>query len=172
MEKLLKQVKQLEIHIPDYAKLKPTVSAANVGWHIEHSLMVFVTIITGLENSDPALYKGSFTMNKFLVYALNKIPRGKARAPKIVQPVGEMIPENVLPQVEKAVAKIKALANLQKHHHFPHPYFGSLNLKETIKFLTIHTKHHLNIIEDILHVKPHRSNYFLGTQHFLIINYA
>jgi hypothetical protein len=153
MEKLLKQVKELEIHIPDYAKRQPAVSAANVGWHIEHSLMVFATIITALENSDPALYKGTFSMKKFLVYALNKIPRGRGQAPKVVQPVGEMIPENVLPQVGKAVAKIKALGSLQRHHHFPHPYFGKLNLKETIKFLKIHTKHHLKIIEDILNVK-------------------
>ena len=150
MEKLLKQIKELEMHIPNYAKLQTTVSAANVGWHIEHSLMVFVTIITALENSDPALYKGSFSMNKFLVYALNKIPRGRGKAPKVVQPVGEMIPENVLPQVEIAITKINALTNLQKHHHFPHPYFGKLNLKETIKFLIIHTRHHLNIINDIL----------------------
>ena len=153
MEKLLKHVRELEMHIPDYARLETTVSAANVGWHIEHSLMVFVTIISALENSDPALYKGTFSMNKLLVYALNKIPRGRGKAPKVVQPMGEMIPENVLPQVEKAIAKIKTLESLQKHHHFPHPYFGSLNLKETIKFLTIHTKHHLNIIDDILKVK-------------------
>ena len=153
MEKLLNQVRELEMHIPNYAVLQPTVSAANVGWHVEHSLMVFVTITTALENSDPALYKGKFSINKFLVYALNKIPRGRGKAPKIVQPVGDTNPENILPQVEKATAKIKGMASLQKHHHFPHPYFGSLNLKETIKFLTIHTKHHLNIIDDILKVK-------------------
>ena len=153
MEKLLRQVRELEMRIPDYATCEPTVSAANIGWHVEHSLMVFVTIVTALENSDPALYKGSFNMNKFLVYALNKIPRGRGKAPKVVQPMGESIPENVVPQVEKAIAKIKVLEELQKNHHFPHPYFGKLNLKETIKFLTIHTKHHLKIIDDILKVK-------------------
>ena len=153
MEKLLRQVRELEMRISDYATCEPTVSAANIGWHVEHSLMVFVTIVTALENSDPALYKGSFNMNKFLVYALNKIPRGRGKAPKVVQPPGESMPENVVPQVEKAIAKIKVLEGLQKNHHFPHPYFGKLNLKETIKFLTIHTKHHLKIIDDILKVK-------------------
>ncbi len=153
MEKLLNQVKKLEMHIPDYVKQQSTVSTANVGWHIEHSLMVFIIIITAVENSDPAIYKSTFNLNKLLVYTFNKIPRGKAKAPKIVQPLGEMIPENLITQVEKAFVKIKSLANLQKHHHFEHPYFGSLNLKETIKFLTIHTKHHLNIIDDIMKVK-------------------
>ncbi len=150
MEKLLKKVKELERHIPDYAKLQTTVSAANVGWHVEHSLLVFVTIITALENSNPALYKSNFNWNKWLVFTLNKIPRGRAKAPKIVQPMVGDLPENLIPQLEKAIAKIKALANLQKHHHFPHPYFGKLNLKETIKFLAIHTNHHLKIINDIL----------------------
>lgn len=153
MEKLLKQVRELEAHIPDYAVLQPTVSAANVGWHVEHSLMVFVTIIDALENSDPALYKGGFNMKKFLVYALNKIPRGRGKAPKVVQPLGDANPEKIIPQVEKAITKIKGMESLHKHHHFPHPYFGNLNLKETIKFLTIHTKHHLNIINDILKAK-------------------
>ena len=153
MEKLLKQIKELEMHIPNYAKQQASVSSANVGWHIEHSLLVFVTIISALENSDPAFYKGSFNMNKFLVYALNKIPRGRGKAPKVVQPVGDMVPENVLPMVEKAIEKVNVLASLQKHHHFPHPYFGKLNLNETVKFLAIHTKHHLNIINDILKVK-------------------
>ena len=153
MEKLLEKVKELERHIPNYTRLHTSVSTVNVGWHIEHSLMVFETIITALENSDPALYKRSFSMNKFLVYALNKIPRGRGKAPKVVQPIGDAIPKNLKLQVEKVIAKVHALANLQKHHHFPHPYFGSLNLKETIKFLTIHTNHHLKIIEDILKVK-------------------
>ena len=154
MEKLLNQVKKLEMHIPDYVKQQSTVSTANVGWHIEHSLMVFIIIITAVENSDPAIYKSTFNMNKLLVYTLNKIPRGRAQAPKIVQPLGEVIPENLIPQVEKAFLKIRSLANLQKNHHFDHPYFGKLNLSETIKFLTIHTNHHLKIINDILKLKP------------------
>ena len=150
MEKLLKLIKQLEKNIPNYAKQQKAISAANVGWHIDHSLLVFVRIITAMETSDPALYKSSFNLKKLLVYTFNKIPRGKAKAPKIVQPTGDITTDELLAHVDAAFKKIKALNNLQRHHHFDHPYFGKLNLKETNKFLAIHTNHHLKIINDIM----------------------
>ena len=150
MEKLLKLVKQLEMNVPNYAEQQTAVSAANVGWHIDHCLLVFVRIITAMESSDPALYKSSFNIKKMLVYTLNKIPRGKAKAPKIVQPTGDIVPKKLMENIDAATVKIKALTNLQKHHHFDHPYFGKLHLKETNKFLAIHTNHHLKIINDIM----------------------
>lgn len=150
MEKLLRLIKQLEMNVSNYAEQQTAISAANVGWHIEHSLLVFVRIITAMETSDPALYKSSFNLKKLLVYTLNKIPRGKAKAPKIVQPTEDMMPDKLMSNIETATLKIKALASLQKHHHFDHPYFGKLNLKETNKFLAIHTNHHLKIINDIM----------------------
>jgi hypothetical protein len=55
--------------------------------------------------------------------------------------------------IAKAKENIASLASAQKNHYFEHPYFGKLNLKPTIKFLKIHTKHHLKIINDILLVK-------------------
>ncbi len=150
MKKLFGQINELEKHVANYKSHQATVSAGTVGWHIEHSLMVFISIITTMENSNPANFKSSFKMNKFLVYFLNKIPRGKARAPKIVQPDGEIIPEKLMANIQTVKTKIQVLTQLQKNHHFPHPYFGDLNLKETIKFLGIHTNHHLKIINDIL----------------------
>jgi hypothetical protein len=42
---------------------------------------------------------------------------------------------------------------VSKDHFFEHPYFGKLKLKETIRFLEIHTTHHLSIIEDIVITK-------------------
>ena len=150
MEKLLRQVKELEKQISNYEKLQTSISTGSIGWHIEHALLVFETIITAVENSEPSLYTSSFKMNKFIVFTLNKIPRGRAKAPKVVQPVGELIPEKMRQLVEIVTEKIKGLPKLQKNHHFPHPFFGNLNLKETIKFLKIHTNHHLKIINDIL----------------------
>ena len=42
---------------------------------------------------------------------------------------------------------------IKKAHHnayFRHLIFGNLNKKRTIRFLQIHTAHHLKIIQDIL----------------------
>ena len=105
MEKLLKLIKQMEMNIPNYAIQQKAISAANVGWHIDHSLLVFVRIITAMETSDPALYKSSFNLKKLLVYTLNKIPRGRAKAPKIVQPTGDIIPDKLMTNVDAAFKK-------------------------------------------------------------------
>ena len=45
---------------------------------------------------------------------------------------------------------MKNWESLDKNTHFPHPFFGILNKKETENFLVLHTKHHLMIINDIL----------------------
>ena len=150
MKTIQDQIQQLQFHIPDYATTNAAVSSASVGWHIEHSLLVFVRIITAMETSDPAFYKSSFNIKKMFALTLNKIPRGKAKAPKIVQPIGDIFPEKLITNIEAATLKIKALKNLQKCHHFDHPYFGKLNFKETNKFLALHTNHHLKIIHDIM----------------------
>lgn len=33
---------------------------------------------------------------------------------------------------------------------FKHPYFGNLNVKDAIKMLKLHTRHHIDIINDII----------------------
>ena len=48
---------------------------------------------------------------------------------------------------KELVSKIEAI---DKRAYFIHHIFGSLNKEQTIRFLNIHTNHHLNIVEDIL----------------------
>jgi hypothetical protein len=45
---------------------------------------------------------------------------------------------------------MEALEKAEKNQFFPHPFLGNLNKKQTIHFLSIHTLHHLKIINDIL----------------------
>ena len=52
--------------------------------------------------------------------------------------------------IEKAQQNLRLLAGLPSGAHFTHPYFGVLNKSHTTKFLTLHTRHHLSIISDIL----------------------
>ncbi|MEO6537569.1 MAG: hypothetical protein ABIT07_13030, partial [Ferruginibacter sp.] len=85
-----------------------------------------------------------------LVYSLNKIPRGRAKAPKVVQPVGEINAEDITGILQQTKLNINSLKDMKDNHYFAHPYFGKLNLKPTIKFLRIHTHHHLKIINDII----------------------
>ena len=79
-----------------------------------------------------------------------KIPRGKAKAPKIVRPEGDISPETLNLSLEIVRENIKDWKTLDKNVHFQHPFFGVLNKRETEKFLILHTKHHWMIIKDIL----------------------
>jgi hypothetical protein len=40
---------------------------------------------------------------------------------------------------------------MRQEQYFHHPFFGHLKLNKTIKFLEIHTNHHLQIIHEIIH---------------------
>jgi DinB superfamily len=130
--------------------VNPSVSPSSVGWHIAHTLLANNRIITGLSKSNAADYKGKFSFVKLLVYTTGKIPRGRAKAPDAVIPANDFTAESLQQQVDKALEKLKELDGLQPNNFIEHPVFGNLNLKNTGRFLEIHARHHLNIIDDII----------------------
>lgn len=150
MEKLYNLLEELESKIPDSSKVNTFVSSASVGWHIEHVLMATSQILAALKQSKPNNYQWEFNLKRILVFGINKIPRGKGKAPKSVQPNREITAENLKPDLLELKAVVSTLSSLHPNNYFEHPYFGKLNAKATIQFLNIHTKHHLQIINDIL----------------------
>jgi hypothetical protein len=149
MNKLLIYVKELESKIPNLEDYNPEISKSNVGWHIEHILLTIKMIIEAVEKSNPADYTWSFKLSRIVVFTMNKIPRGRAKAPKVVVPK-TYDEQTLLDHLKIVTLKIQGLENMSSDKYFEHPYFGNLRLKKTIKFLEIHTKHHLEIINDIL----------------------
>ena len=150
MKKLEQLIIELENKIPQQKVVNNTVSKGSVGWHIEHTLLTFNLIIEALKKSNPADYKWKFSFTKLLVFTMNKIPRGKAKAPSVVQPKNDFDTNSLKRHVINAKEKLKELDSLQSNNYFGHPFFGKLNLKPSKKFLVIHTQHHLNIINDIV----------------------
>lgn len=127
----------------------PKISTADVGWHIEHSLLVIVKCIRSLSSSNPEHYRNNFNLIRTILLFLNRIPRGRAKAPDVVNPkVNDPSDLNLL--YEKAKTAIVELGRMEDRHFFKHPVFGQLNRKNTIKFLEIHSRHHLSIIKDIV----------------------
>jgi hypothetical protein len=141
---------QLESHIPNLEKINTRVSNSTVGWQIDHCLLVINGVINQVEISNPTEFQPKWNFNKFMVFTTGKIPRGKARAPKIVTPVEVATADELNSKIEFAKKNLLKLATFSKNSFFKHPYFNDLNTKQTEKFLAIHTKHHLKIIEDIL----------------------
>lgn len=151
MQNLQNLISQLESKISQFETTNLTVSGGSVGWHIEHSLKTIDQIVTACKNSNPANYQWHFNFKRFLILTVaKKIPRGKAKAPKIVRPEGDISLETLVLSLEKVKENLKNWESLDKNAHFPHPFFGVLNKKETENFLVLHTKHHLMIVNDIL----------------------
>jgi hypothetical protein len=141
---------QLEDYIPKSEFVDLQVSQSTVGWQIEHSLLTINEIIAAIQNSNPKEYSWQFSFMKWIILATKKIPRGKAKAPKVVVPKEGVTIANLEQHLAKARDAIKALEFVSKNHFFKHPYFGNLKNKQTILFLEIHTQHHLKIILDIV----------------------
>ncbi|WNM18957.1 DUF1569 domain-containing protein [Flavobacterium capsici] len=150
MKELNQYLTILETRISFYEKENLSISKSNVGWHIDHSLKVLIGIINILKNSNPEEYKWKFNKSRLFVYTLGFIPRGKGKAPKSVQSFEAIDLNDLNSQLETTKKIISELNSLDKNANFNHPYFGVLNLKQSIYFLKLHTKHHLKIIDDIL----------------------
>ncbi|MEM6892565.1 MAG: DUF1569 domain-containing protein [Bacteroidota bacterium] len=128
----------------------PAVSKADVAWHIDHSLKTINKIYEELEKSNPEDYQYTFSFSRICIFAWGDFPRGVAEAPKVVRPPMDIETENLYVQWEEARQNLNKLKELDDRVHFKHPYFNVIDKGQTKRFLRIHTRHHLKIIEDIL----------------------
>jgi Protein of unknown function (DUF1569) len=150
MSKLDDLLNQLETKVLYHEILNQKTSKASIGWHIEHSLLTLNRITDSLIKSNPKDYKWKFNFVRIVVLKMKKIPRGRAKSPAVVQPKGNINNNSLLSHILETRNKIKELKILSKDRYFEHPFFGKLSLQQTINFLEIHTKHHLDIIDDII----------------------
>lgn len=153
MEELKKLLIELENIIPHQELMNPLVSKSSVGWHIEHALLTMNLVLESIHKSNPENYKRTFNLNRILVFTLNKIPRGKVKAPRAVRPNEDFNTDSLISHLEKGKTNLEKLNALSSNHYFEHPFMGYLNLKATIRFIKIHTNHHLNIIKEIIESK-------------------
>jgi len=150
MNKINNLLNQLEAKISNGENLNPAISKGSVAWHIEHSLLTINLIINALIQSNPKNFKWKFSFMRMVVLLTKKIPRGKAKSPKVVLPQENISNESLVRHLLLTKDSIMNLESLSKDKYFTHPYFGDLKLNQTIRFLEIHTQHHLEIIEDII----------------------
>ena len=146
---LQKELAEIEQFIEKYETQNSNISAKGIGWHIDHSLKVIMGVCDQLKKSDPSTYQWKFNGTRLFVYTFNYFPRGKGKSPKAVLPPENILKENLKNQLEKTKQELNSILNLSSKSYFNHPYFGSLNLKRTKKFLKLHTLHHLKICRDI-----------------------
>ncbi len=73
MKSLAALIKELENKLPFIEKKKEAVSQVTVGWHLEHSFLALIKMISAVEHSNPADYKWNFNVKCFIVLWLGKI---------------------------------------------------------------------------------------------------
>ncbi len=149
MKKLTAQLADLSSKIEMQAHLNTKVSAVSVGWHIEHSLLVINNVINGLSKSEASNFEPKFNLSRLIVMTVGHFPRGKAKAPKTSTPQ-TFDNESIKVHLDNTIEKIKILETMPKDKYITHPMFGHIRTNDSIRFLEIHTNHHLKIMNDIL----------------------
>jgi len=150
MEEFSQVLSHIKIFIPNISKEKVEVSRATVGWHIEHCLLIINSSLVGLTKTSPTNYKPVFSLKKSVFLWFQYIPRGKIQAPKPFVPIGVPTEERVLALLDEAQLHLKNIKELHKNSFIQHPLLGPLNKDATLKFLKVHTHHHVKIIHEIL----------------------
>ena len=151
MRNIEKHLDEIYNYVEHEHQLNKSVSSVNVGWHIEHTSLVIIKITESVSKSDPKKYKWKFSLIRLLIFFKNKFPRGKAKAPDIVKPkqIDKTNFTQLLIQTKDALQRLK---QVDPNQHFRHPIFGDLDKKNTFIMLDIHTRHHLQIVKDIIGV--------------------
>jgi len=140
----------LEEKLNSFERKNEKISEGTVGWHIEHSLLVIIKICESISSSNPEKYQWKFNLKWLIVSAIGSLPRGKAKAPQTVIPESVLSVTSLKESFSLARTAIESLEKCYPSQYFFHPFFGKMNQKSTFMFFSIHTKHHLKIIKDIM----------------------
>jgi len=147
LNKLLLEIEKV---IPFKDKINTKISTSDVGWQLDHSLKVINNVCVLLEKKHSKKYKKDFNLWRSILFPLGYIPRGIAKAPKFVNVQETISTQDLYTQLNNAKVHLKNVEPLDKNAYFIHHIFGTLSKKKTLRFLEIHTKHHLKIVNDIL----------------------
>lgn len=147
--KINEHLTYIESVVSEHQVKNPSVSSNSVGWQIDHCLKVFNNIINYLKTA-PTDKASKISISGRLFLGINYIPRGKGKAPKLVLPNNDITTETLQSQLGEAKENLQSISSLDPQATFKHSYFGVLDLKQSIRFVEVHTNHHIKIIKDIL----------------------
>lgn len=140
---------ELESYFSQLHKKNEAVSKVDIAWQIDHIFNVIVQIIDAMEKSDPKDYQAGFNWQYEMLNLFYFIPRGKGKAPKQVIPEGIISVSSLTEKLKRTKVQLAKLESLAATTFFPHPIFGHIKKKRAIRFLGMHTFHHLKIIRKI-----------------------
>lgn len=155
------QLSQQLIALSDEAEERLTVraervSAWSVAQHLDHLAQanrLCAAAIVSLVESPPSGPEPELTPAGRAVLQTGTIPRGRGQAPPATKPSAASISEtrSRLHAAHSALTAIgeRLAAVDEAPGRLAHPSLGGFNAYEWLCFIAIHTRHHLEIIEDI-----------------------
>jgi len=150
------KLNEVASYITEWDTKNLEVSEATVAWHMDHIYLMVNQLHKALKYSDESNYKADSNKVRDYVFTSNSLPRGQVTAPESVRPAENITINTLQMHYDEALANVEKLPMLAEKKHFNHPILGTMNKDETIKFLAIHTEHHLKIIRDILKTKENK----------------
>ncbi len=132
-------------------KINPKISAVSVGWHIDHILKAIIDPTRFIRKSDPKKFKRGFNVQRTFLFSLGFMPKGIIKAPKSVSAPEKFVNEaDLRRQMKLALETVKEWESFDENCWYIHGAIGPLNVKDNIRLLEIHCKHHLQIIDSII----------------------
>ena len=141
---------EIKNYFENFEKQNYKISSKSVGWHIDHSLRTINNAVFELKNSNPTRFAYAINHRRTFLFFCKKIKRKSLRSPRSNRNFGNITLEELIFQFELAKSNITTIEKSNTKSNFNHPYFGQLNIAQTCIFLNIHTKHHVEIIKDII----------------------
>jgi len=149
-EILLPLIDEVELNIINRDARNTSISQVDVAWQLDHILKVINRISDTIIQSNPSDYISNINAGRVFTLTGGYIPRGVAQSPKVVRPPDVIKTDDLFLQINEARVAIQQLKTLSKNANFTHFAFGQMNKGQTIRFLEVHTRHHLKIVRDIL----------------------
>lgn len=129
------------------------VSAWCLAEQLDHTTKVTASIVDVLGDPNAQRREGGINVIGRLVLRFGWIPRGVGKSPKRFRgaPAVAADLDGAIDRVARAFDALPFDA-LRKSRVplVPHPRFGSLTPPQALRFIEVHTQHHLKIIDDIV----------------------
>ena len=136
-------------------KRENAVSGWTVLQHLEHVTIINSLLLIRVSKllSEPPSSEGGLNEIGISILANGQIPRGAGKSPEFALPKASSAAD-VKEQADSALSQIESLkARLHEievsQSRSQHPALGTLTAREWLRFIEIHTRHHLTIIREI-----------------------
>jgi hypothetical protein len=129
------------------------ISAWSPAEHLDHTQKVSMSIVRRLGDKSAKPSPRGINLMGRVILLLGWIPRGRGNAPERLRGAvctGAHI-EEALGRLEQALDALPLDAlSASQLPIVPHPLFRSLTPSQALRFIVVHTNHHLRIVDEIL----------------------